>query len=149
MDMTFFNCTKLPFFRTLLRKLGISLAVIGLAIGGLGCDSGGSSSDTTPPPAPSSLELSSGDQEVNVEWNSVDADDLAGYAVRRSEGGNDAISTLTPQDSLFTDTTFTDTGVRNGTVYTYWVVAIDDAGNESEPSSQGQIRPFEDPPGNP
>jgi fibronectin type 3 domain-containing protein len=95
------------------------------------------------------LELSSGDQEVNVEWGSVDADDLAGYAVRRSEGGNDAVSTLTPQDSLFTDTTFTDTGVRNGTVYTYWVVAIDDAGNESKPSSQGQVRPFEDPPGNP
>jgi len=152
MDMTFFNRTKSPvspLLRTLLRKLGISLAVVGLAIGGLGCDSGGSSGDTTPPPAPSGLELSSGDQEVNVEWSSVDADDLAGYAVRRSEEGNSAVSTLTPRDSLFTDTTFTDTGVRNGTVYTYWVVAVDEAGNESERSSQDQIRPFEEPPGNP
>lgn len=153
MDMTFFNRTEAtvsPLFRTLLQKLGFGLAVVGLVIGGIGCDSTGSDGgDTTPPPAPSGLELSSGDQEVTVEWSSVDAEDLAGYAVRRSTEGSDAVSTLTPQDTLFTDTSFTDGGVRNGTVYTYWVVAIDDAGNESDRSSESQIRPFDNPPGNP
>jgi fibronectin type 3 domain-containing protein len=152
MDMTFFNRTKShisPLFRTLLQKLGFGLAVVGLVIGGIGCDSGGSSSDTTPPPAPSGLEVSSGDQEVTVEWSSVDAEDLAGYAVRRTTDGSDAVSTLTPQDTLFTETSFTDSGVRNGTVYTYWVVAIDDAGNESDRSSEKEIRPFDGPPGNP
>jgi len=152
MDMTFFNRTNPPvslLFRTLLHKLGMGLVVVGLVLGGSGCDSGGGNGDSTPPPAPSGLELSSGDQEVTINWSGVEADDLAGYAVRRSTDGSNAVSTLTPQDTLFTDTTYTDTGIRNGTVYTYWVVAVDDAGNESDPSSQGQIRPFDGPPGNP
>lgn len=152
MDMTFFNRTTSPLFRTLLQKLGFGLAVVGLIIGGIGCDSGGSggsSTDTTPPSAPSGLELTSGEQEVTVQWSSVDAEDLAGYAVRRTTDGSDAVSTLTPQDTLLTSTSFTDGSVRNGTVYTYWVVAIDDAGNESDRSSEAQVRPFDGPPGNP
>lgn len=136
-------------FRTLAQTLGIGLLVAGLLVTGVGCDSGGENGDTEPPPSPSGLELNSGDQQVEMTWGSVDADDLAGYAVRRTTAGSDAVSTLTPVDSLFTDTTHTDTGVRNGTTYTYWVVAIDEAGNESERSSELEVRPFSSPPDNP
>lgn len=154
MDMKFLNhtmTTTSSLFRTLGQTLGIGLLVTGLLVAGAGCDSGGNGgdADTEPPPAPSGLELSSGDQQVDVQWSSVDADDLAGYAVRRSSENTDAVSTLTPVDTLFTDTSHTDTGVRNGTRYTYWVVAVDEAGNESERSSQVDVRPFASPPDNP
>ena len=152
MNMTFLNHTMMsasPLFRRLTQTFGIGLLVAGLLVTGVGCDSGGENGDTKPPPAPSGLELSSGDQKVDLSWQSVDADDLAGYAVRRTTEGSDAVSTLTPVDTLFTSTSYTDTGVRNGTKYTYWVVAIDEAGNESDRSSRLDVRPFASPPDNP
>lgn len=151
MDMNFSSYKIMntsPSFRTLTQTLGLGLLVAGLLVTGVGCDSGGGG-DSDPPPAPSSLELDSGDQQIEVTWGSVDADDLAGYAVRRTIEGEDAVSTLTPVDSLFTDTTHTDTGVRNGTEYTYWVVAIDEAGNESDRSPEKAKKPFASPPDNP
>lgn len=135
--------------RILVQTLGMGLLVAGLLATGVGCDSGGNNGNTEPPPAPSGLDLNSGDQEVEVSWESVEADDLAGYVVRRRTEESDAVSTLTPVDSLFTNTNYTDTDVSNGTVYTYWVVAIDEAGNESERSSELEVRPFSSPPDNP
>lgn len=134
-------------FRTLTQTLGLGLLVAGLLVTGVGCDSG-NGGDSEPPPAPSTLNVT-GNQEVELDWEAVDADDLAGYAVRRTAEGSDAVASLTPVDSLFTSTSHTDTDLRDGATYTYWVVAIDEAGNESERSPEKQTTVFATPPENP
>lgn len=151
MNMQLFNQAVLntvPRFQSLVQVLAITVVGAGLLLLGTGCDSGGSGG-TAAPPAPAQLELVSGDQQVEMNWSSVDAGDLAGYAVRRSSDASSTVSTLTPVDSVFEDTSHTDASVKNGTVYTYWVVAVDKAGNKSDPSPKKKVRPFDGPPENP
>lgn len=92
--------------------------------------------DLTPPDAPAQLTVSAeGDGEVNLNWNA--AGGAAGYAVYRSPlsgGGFVAAGTTT-------DTTFSDSGLRNGQRYFYVVRALDGAGNESANSNEVDALP--------
>ena len=92
--------------------------------------------DLTPPAAPAGLTLSSdGDGTASIAWNTVAG--AAGYAVYRSPvtgGGYERVATTGA-------TTFTDSGLVNGSAAFYVVRALDAAGNESDASNEVRALP--------
>jgi len=93
--------------------------------------------DLVPPPAPASLTPLIETKAVRLIWPAVEAADLAGYKLYRSEGqghGNDIKDAGTiPLEGgqIFTATDFVDARVDLGIAYRYAVTAIDKSGNES------------------
>ena len=82
--------------------------------------------DTSAPTAPGSLVGSAGDAQVSLSWSaSTDNVGVSGYRVFR-DGSRVAQSSAT---------SFTDSGLANGTSYSYYVVAFDTAGNVSAASN--------------
>jgi chitodextrinase len=82
--------------------------------------------DTTPPSVPSSVTASPGDGQVALSWSaSTDNVGVAGYKVFRS--GKLIGST--------SSTSYSDTGLTDGTTYSYTVTAYDAAGNTSAQST--------------
>lgn len=119
-----------------------------LAVDGEGDESGLSDpasatpGDRTAPPAPNGLSASAGEGEIQLSWNSVDAGDLDGYNVYRSQSPfSDVSGASRANDRLVSGSSFTDDEVSNGTEYFYRVTAVDDAGNESDPSGQENATP--------
>jgi hypothetical protein len=89
-------------------------------------------SDTTPPTAPAGLTATPGDAQVSLAWQaSSDNVGVAGYRVYRNGTEVAQVSSLA----------YTDTGLVNGTSYTYDVVAYDAAGNASTPSNTASATP--------
>ena len=92
--------------------------------------------DLVPPPPPAGLTALVETGAVRLVWDPVEAPDLAGYKVYRTEGTGieqlRAIGTipLTPVQ-LVTATNYRDTGVQHGISYYYEVVSVDKTGNES------------------
>ena len=93
--------------------------------------------DLIAPPAPASLTPLIETRAVRLIWTAVEATDLAGYRLYRSEGvGHGAevknIGTI-PIDGgkIFTGTDYVDASVDLGIAYKYAVTAIDKSGNES------------------
>lgn len=83
--------------------------------------------DTTPPTRPTALTAQAvKGHKINLDWNaSTDTGSgLAGYRIERSSQG----SSFT-EIAMTTATSYTDTGLKRGTTYTYRVVACDKAGN--------------------
>ena len=94
--------------------------------------------DLFPPRAPQRLVALAGADGVRLLWESVVADDLAGYIVYRQDRSTEmARITETP----VADTEFIDSGVSAGRTYTYMVRAIDGAGNMGPPSETVDARP--------
>jgi hypothetical protein len=95
--------------------------------------------DTVAPPAPTGLSgvRASNKKSTTLTWTTVTAGDLAGYAVFRRTG-------ITGTTFVQVSCTFSyglpnkcdDTGEVNGTSYSFYVVALDLAGNTSAPSNQ-------------
>lgn len=78
--------------------------------------------DTTAPTVPTGLTATPGNAQVSLSWSaSTDAVGVTGYKVYR---GGTLIASPTA-------TSYVDTGVTNGTTYSYAVSARDAAGNES------------------
>ena len=92
--------------------------------------------DLVPPPPPTGLTALVETASVRLVWDPVDAPDLAGYKVYRTEGTGieqlRPIGTipLTPVQ-LVTATNYRDTSVNRGISYYYEVVSVDKSGNES------------------
>jgi len=92
--------------------------------------------DLVAPPPPTGLTALVETGAVRLVWDQVDAPDLAGYKVYRTEGTGieqlRPIGTipLTPVQ-LLTATNYRDTGVSAGISYYYEVVSVDKSGNES------------------
>ncbi|HEV7486014.1 MAG TPA: hypothetical protein VGQ65_10055 [Thermoanaerobaculia bacterium] len=92
--------------------------------------------DLVPPPPPAGLTALVETAGVRLVWDRVDAPDLAGYKVYRTEGSGieqlRPIGTipLTPVQ-LVTATNYRDTSVNRGISYYYEVVSVDKTGNES------------------
>jgi len=75
------------------------------------------------PDTPTGFNATPGNQTVQLNWNPVSDGDLAGYNIYR----NNVKINGTP----LTGTTYTDTGLTNGTSYDYQVSAVDTYGFES------------------
>lgn len=90
--------------------------------------------DTEPPSIPTNVQLVAGNAQVGVSWtHSSDNVGVSGYWVYRNgfKTTNDPVS----------GTSYLDTGLINGTTYTYQITAIDAAGNESDKSAPVAVKP--------
>ena len=97
---------------------------------------------TRPVPPENPLAGASKDKAV-LSWLSSTASDAAGYNVYRSTRPFDEISRATKvNSSLLSDTSFTNTGLSNGTTYYYRATTVDQDGNESRPSTQVTATPL-------
>jgi len=88
------------------------------------CHNGAAAGDTTPPAAPTDVATTAGDGHVALDWTDNSEADLAGYRVYR-DGSKIASPTTSSYD---------DTGLTNGTGYSYQLTAVDESGNESAKS---------------
>jgi fibronectin type 3 domain-containing protein len=89
--------------------------------------------DTFAPAAPTGLSPQATDGKITLFWNAVTAGDLAGYLVLRAEGAGPLQPLMT---TPITETQYSDTSVKSGVSYAYVVIAVDKAGNRSEPSNR-------------
>lgn len=92
--------------------------------------------DLIPPPVPASITPLIEQRAVRLIWEPVEAADLAGYRVYRSEGtGHGAdikdIGTVALVNEIVTATSITDPNADLGIAYRYGVASIDKSGNES------------------
>jgi hypothetical protein len=91
--------------------------------------------DLVAPPPPATLTALVETGAVRLVWDPVDAPDLAGYKIYRTEGtGIEVLRVagtipLTPQ--VITVTNYRDTTVNHGISYYYEIVSVDKSGNES------------------
>jgi chitodextrinase len=93
--------------------------------------------DTTAPAAPANLAAAAGNAQVALTWSAAsDNVGVSGYRVYRN-------GTLVGSPA---GTSFTDTGLANGTSYSYAVKAIDASGNLSASSAGASAVPFAAPP---
>lgn len=92
-----------------------------------------------PPAAPTGLSASAGNQQVNLNWADNSEPDLANYRVKRSTSAGGPYSTIASPSA----SSFTDTGLTNGTTYYYVVSAVDGGGQESGDSSEASATPTE------
>jgi hypothetical protein len=92
--------------------------------------------DTFPPAAPKSLVAVADTGAVNLVWESNTETDLAGYLVLRAEAPGDNMQPLM-RDAI-AENRYTDRTVKAGVIYFYTVVAVDKAGNRSQPSNRVQ-----------
>lgn len=92
--------------------------------------------DLVPPPAPASITPLVEQRAVRLLWEAVDAPDLAGYRVYRSEGMGHGtaikdIGTVPLVNEIVTATSIVDPNANLGIAYRYAVSAVDKSGNES------------------
>ena len=86
------------------------------------------------PPAPAGLSATAGNAQVALTWNT--ASGATSYNVKRATVIGGPYTTVTN----VTGTSFTDTGLTNGTTY-YYVVSASNSGGESGNSTQASATP--------
>lgn len=94
--------------------------------------------DLMPPPAPARIAALVETRAVRLIWDAVEAADLAGYRIYRTEGighGDDirVAGTFPIVPGPHTSTTWTDTSPDLGIAFRYGVASLDRSGNESQP----------------
>jgi fibronectin type 3 domain-containing protein len=97
-------------------------------------NTGGSGSTTTIPAAPTGVMATAGNAQVAVTWTASSG--ATSYHVKRAAASAGPFT----QISAPTTTTFTDTGLTNGTTYFYVVSALNSAG-ESANSTAASAKP--------
>src|SRR5215213_7595221 len=98
--------------------------------------------DTSVPVAPGGLAATPDDTVVNLSWSANGEPDLAGYDLFRST--TTPVSTAgmpVNGNDLIRATSYSDTGLANGTAYHYALVAVDGADNRSSASSPASATP--------
>ena len=90
--------------------------------------------DIYPPSAPASVSAVGAAGRVSLFWPANPESDVAGYLLYRSTDSNapKPWTLLTP--AVYTRTTFTDQNVEPAKTYYYYVIAVDNDGNKSQPS---------------
>lgn len=87
-----------------------------------------SSSDITPPAAPTGLLTSYGNQSLTLFWEENSESDLSGYNLHHGTSISDTLLLIA---SNLSDTSYKDNGLVNGIVYYYQIAAVDQNSNES------------------
>ena len=91
---------------------------------------------------PSNLTASAGNQQVALNWTASTGPGLAGYDVYRQNA--DGTWPSTPLASTNASTTsYTNTGLTNGTAYTYRVTAFNTSGAQTSPSNTATATPIQ------
>jgi hypothetical protein len=106
-----------------------------------GCGGGGSSGGGgggNPPSAPTGLSATAGNQQVSLSW--IASTGATSYNVKRGTASGGPYTTV----SSPTTTSYTDTGLTNGTTYYYVVSAVNSYG-ESANSSEVSATPLAPP----
>ena len=93
----------------------------------------------TPPAAPTGIVVFLGNQEVLLDWNDNAEADLDGYKVFRSTTSGGPYTKVSA--ALLASSSYTDTGLTNGTTYHYVLTAVDTAGDESPFSNEASGTP--------
>lgn len=90
--------------------------------------------DKYPPSAPNLAQPGIATGRIALFWTANPEADIAGYLLYRSTDPYrpKPWTLLTPE--VYAKTTFTDQNVETGKTYYYYVVAVDNAGNRSQPS---------------
>jgi hypothetical protein len=88
-----------------------------------------------PPPAPTGLTATAGNAQVSLTWTASSG--ATSYKVKRSTVSGGPYTVIAPS---VTATTYTDTGLTNGTTYFYVVSAVN-TGGESPNSDQASATP--------
>ena len=91
--------------------------------------------DVFPPAVPSGVTASAGVDSIELAWERNTELDFKEYRVLRSEGGGAFVQIAAGLDAP----SYSDRGVESGKRYRYRIVAVDQAGNASEPSSPVEI----------
>ncbi len=111
------------------------ILVLSLLSGLLACGSGGNGGGSvTPPAAPAGLTITAGDQRVTLAWNASAR--ATAYHVKRAAASGGPYTTIASANT----TTYSDTGLTNGTRYFYVVSASNSAG-ESPHSAEVSATP--------
>ncbi|WP_139488508.1 fibronectin type III domain-containing protein [Brevibacillus dissolubilis] len=92
--------------------------------------------DTIPPAVPTGLKAEAGDGTVTLTWEPVNNGDLANYIIYISEPSGYQNTANAGKKN-----TYTLTSLRNGTTYTFAVVATDMNGNQSAKSAPVTAKP--------
>lgn len=97
--------------------------------------------DNTAPAAPDGVEAQLQNGTVQLHWEAVADADLSGYRVYRKLENEDyqSIGVVTK-----TNTSYVDKKITVNQLYTYYIVAVDQAGNISDPSMECEISTKED-----
>lgn len=129
-------------FRKIVLKNGGRLAVLLLAALTLSCGGGGTNpgpAGGTLPSAPSGLTATAGNQQISLNWAASTT--ASSYNVKRSMTSGSGYARIASAAT----SSYTDTGLANGTRYYYVVSAVNSAG-ESANSSEASAVPVQPSP---
>lgn len=90
--------------------------------------------DTYPPSAPTGVSIAAAPGRLSLFFAANPEPDVAGYLIYRATDPNAPKPWTLLTQSLLARTTFTDENVDPGKAYYYYVIAVDTAGNKSQPS---------------
>jgi hypothetical protein len=93
--------------------------------------------DKFPPAAPTGVVPVADQGTVRLVWRASEAKDLAGYVVLRGDGAGETLQPLFKEP--IAETAYQDKSVTTGVAYTYAVIAVDRAGNQSAPSERQAV----------
>jgi plastocyanin len=97
--------------------------------------------DTTAPAAPGATVATPSDASVSIDWADSTAPDFSNYVIQRQVDGGAWTTIGSPVASIFIDT-----GVTDGTSYSYRVTAVDMTGNVSGAGTVVVATPVAAPP---
>ncbi len=91
------------------------------------------------PVTPAGLVAEPGDRKVLLTWTPNQEVDIAGYRIYRSTDN----SSFELIENLYPSANYTDTGLDNGETYYYRILAVDAAGNTSDPTVSVSATPLD------
>jgi hypothetical protein len=109
-------------------KTLFTLVAISFTLVSTGCHDWMHELDLDPPSPPTGLRTATGDNFIELFWNTNREPDVAGYNIYISAGYDGRYERIGTSGRPY----YSDDNARNGSVYYYAVTAVDDAGNESD-----------------